>query len=257
MDGRLTARLLCSTGLAFFCRGETALVDVLNGSWGSFYRLPRETARAVIDGEPPYGRVSALLYTHLHPDHYDQQDNQAFLDRHPGVTTFFPTAATADQGRLTAGPFQVEYRYLEHAPWDGPWTKHYVLLLSAGGTTVYLAADGRLAPEEHLAVLGGRVADYGFFNAMYLSRPETRRLMGQCARRVFIYHMPPAATDRSGICRKAALNFQRYPEELQRVTLLDGYPRELALPPLERTAAPGGTAVPPGGMGLTGPGPDS
>ena len=228
MAATLQAQLLCSTGLAFFYGGSTLLVDVLNGKYGSFYQIPAATADAVVLGQPPYDHVVGLLYSHLHPDHYDQQRNTEFLRNHPGVPTFFPTAETADAGVLHLGPFTVRYGYLEHTPCDYTWAKHYVFLITAGAVTVYLTTDARLVPEEHLAFLNGCRADSAFFNAMYLSHPETRQLMAQSARQSYIYHMPKPELDHSGICRKAALNFRRYPQELRTVTLLEQYPSMLS-----------------------------
>ena len=227
MAAELQARLLCSTGLAFTYDGATLLVDVLNGKYGSFYQIPPETARAVATGQRPYDHVVGLLYSHLHPDHYDQNLNTEFLRYHPGVTTFFPTPETPDTGVLHMGPFTVRYGYLEHTPCDYTWAKHYVFLISAGDVTVYLTTDARLVPEEHLAFLNGCRADSAFFNAMYLSHPETRQLMTEAASQTYIYHMPRPELDHSGICRKAALNFQRYPQELRTVTLLEQYPTTL------------------------------
>ena len=151
MATALQAVLLSSTGLAFTYEGATLLVDVLNGKYGSFYQIPSQTADAVVGGEPPYDRVVGLLYSHLHPDHYDQQRNTAFLRHHPGVQTFFPTPDTPDQGELHMGPFSVRYGYLEHTPCDYAWAKHYVFWIAAGNLSVYLTTDARLVPEEHLA----------------------------------------------------------------------------------------------------------
>lgn len=229
MATTLQAVLLSSTGIAFTYGDSTLLVDVLNGKYGSFYQIPAATAESVVAGLPPYDHVDGLIYSHLHPDHYDQQRNTEFLRHHPSVRTFFPTPETPDRGILQAGAFQVRYGYLEHTPCDYTWAKHYVFWITVGDTHVYLTTDARLSVEEHLAFLEGRQADFAFFNSMYLSHPETRRLMTQAARRTFIYHMPEPETDRSGICRKAALNFRRYPEELRSVTLLEQYPSVLHL----------------------------
>lgn len=229
MSTTLQAVLLSSTGLAFTYGNSTLMVDVLNGHFGSFYQIPAATADAVVTGKLPFDHVDGLLYSHLHPDHYDQQRNTEFLRHHPSVVTFFPTRETPDNGILQAGAFTVQYRYLEHTPCDYTWAKHYVFWITAGDISVYLTTDARIATEEHLAFLNGRRADYAFFNAMYLSFSETRKLMAQAAEKTFIYHMPLPETDQSGICRKAALNFQRYPEELQAVTLLEQYPTILQL----------------------------
>lgn len=227
--GHLQGALLCSAGLYFRCGESAILVDALNQPFRSFKAIPEDTADRLIQGAPPCVRMDGLLYTHLHPDHYDRALNSTFLEHHPGVQTFFPTPETPDHGVIQAGGFTVEYRYLEHTPCDYAWAKHYVLLLSAGGSTVYIAADAELNPAAHMDFLSGRHVDYGFFNAMYLSYPETRALLRDAVGKAYIYHMPEAEDD--GICRKARRNYERYPEELREVTLLERYPAELDLPP--------------------------
>ncbi|MCI8525791.1 MAG: hypothetical protein HFF17_07695 [Oscillospiraceae bacterium] len=234
MAETLQAVLLSSTGLFFSCGTSSILVDVLNGAFRCFRAVDAGTARAVILGEPPYDQVDGIFYSHLHPDHYDQASNAAFLRRHPGISAFFPQADTPDHGVVHTGAFTVEYQYLEHVPCDYAWAKHYVFLISAGGTSVYLTTDAGLAVEGHRAFLGGRPVDYAFWNAIYLSYPQTRRLLREAAAKTYIYHMPEPAGDTSGICRKAARNFARYPEELAACTVLTQYPSALSLPPLTK-----------------------
>jgi len=227
--GTIHAELLCSTGLLFQYGDSSILVDALNSPIRSFYAIPDGTAAEIIGGTGRFARVDGLFYSHLHPDHYDQAKNEAFLRSHPETVAFFPTAATPEHGVLRAGAFTVEYGYLEHTPCDYTWAKHYVLLVSAGDASVYLTTDAALDPAAHLAFLNGRRADCAFFNAMYLSHPETRRLMRACARRVCIYHVPLPATDESGICRKIESNFRRFPRELRGIQVLDRYPYPLEI----------------------------
>lgn len=231
MDHAIDAKLLCNTGLLFRYQDSAILVDALNGAIGSFYEIPDETARQIIAGEGEYAKIDGLFYSHLHPDHYNQEKNEAFLRRHPDVTAFFPTPETQDHGILHAGAFTVEYQYLEHVPCDYVWAKHYVLLVSAGGVRVYLTSDAALDIPAHRAFLNGRRADYAFWNAMYLSYAQTRRLMEESARKNFIYHVPVPAADRSGICRKIERNYQRFSDQLQEITLLERYPEPLTLTP--------------------------
>ncbi len=223
----LQARLLCNAGLYFRCGDSAVLVDALNQPFRRFKAVPDKTAELLIQGLAPYERIDGLFYTHLHPDHYEQVRNQAFLQRHLGVQAFFPVQETLEHGFIRAGGFSVEYQYIEHTPCDYAWAKHYVLLLSAGGSTVYVAADAELDPVAHRAFLAERRIDYGFFNAMYLSHHETRRLLREAVGKAFIYHMPESLDD--GICRKAVRNFARFPEELKGITLLDHYPMDLDL----------------------------
>ena len=234
MESLLEAELICSAGLRFTLGDSSILVDALNQAIQSFRVISQETAKAILSGEPPYTNVQGLLYTHLHPDHYAPALNAQFLQLHPGVKTFFPNPDSPDHGILNVGPFTVEYQYLEHTPCNYTWRKHYVLLISAGGVRIYVTSDASLDPAQHLAFLGNRHVDYSFWNSMYLSYPETRRLMDQVSSKVYIYHMPEPEGDRSGFCRKAQLNLQRYPEELRKVTVLETYPTFMMMPKLDQ-----------------------
>lgn len=221
----MEATLLCSTGL-LLCHGKSAILfDGLNGHHGSFKQIDRTLARGIIQGTlPPDAHIDGLFYSHLHPDHYDQSDNAAFLRNHPHVATFFPTPGMPDHGILQVGAFTVEYQYHEHMPCDYVWAKHYTFFVQAGETSFYLTADAELSPEKHRTFLHGRIADHGFYNAVYLSYPETRQLLRETARHAWIYHMPEPEIDGSGICKKAAKNLARYGAEVPNVTVLEQYP---------------------------------
>lgn len=225
----MTATLLCNAGLCFRCGASAVLVDALNQPFRSFKGIPDETAEQIIAGQAPFEHIDGLFYTHLHPDHYDKARNDAFLARHPRVKAFIPASETPDHGIIKAGEFTLEYQTFEHMPCDYEQLKHYVLLLTAENCTVYLAGDAFLDPAAHRAFLAGRRADYAFFNAVYLSYPETRALLRETRERTFIYHMPEVEADKSGICRKVARNYERYSDELRDILTIMKYPTELKL----------------------------
>ncbi len=229
MNG-LRAKLLCNCGLYLQYGSSAILVDALNQPFRSFQDIPDDTAGQLIRALPPYEQIDGIFYTHLHPDHYEETRNRTFLEHHPGIPHFFPRPETSEQGRIEAGAFTVEYRHLEHIPCDHAWVKHYVLLIFAGDVTVYLTADALPDPAAHREVLAGRRADHGFFNALWLSFPETRAFLQEGVGKSYIYHMPPLASD--GICRKASRNLARFPGELHGVTVLDRYPYDIELPPV-------------------------
>lgn len=223
----MEATLLCSTGIHLRCGSHSLLVDALNGAIRSFKEIPEVTAAQIIAGQPPYDAVDALVYTHLHPDHYDQAKNAAFLKNHPETTVLFPTEATPDHCKIQAGPFSVEAFFVPHMPCDYTWAKHYALLVEAECFSVYLTADADVDADIHLRNLAGRRVDWAFWNPLFLSYASTRDLMASAAVRSFVYHVPEAPTDETGICRKLARNWSRFGPQLPNVTVLDHYPMEL------------------------------
>lgn len=223
----MKATLLCSTGLHLRCGGRSLLVDGLNGTIRSFYEIPADTARQIITAQPPYDAVEALVYTHLHPDHYDQEKNAAFLISHPQTATFFPTEATPDRGVLQTETFTIRYFYVPHMPCDYPMAKHYALLVEASDFCIYLTADADVDAEIHRRNLAGRRVDWAFWNPLFLSYEATRDLMNECAVRSFIYHLPASQPDETGILRKLERNWGRYGPQLPNVTVLDRYPTEI------------------------------
>ena len=131
---------------------------------------------------------------------------------------------------VTAGPFTVECHRFPHISVPKiPDTAHFVLLVTAGASSVYITADAALDVQRHLAVLNGRIPDAAFWNSQYLSYPETRTLLREHARQNYVYHMPEGPADPSGIRRKCARNFERHAAELPNVTPLLDYPAALSL----------------------------
>ena len=217
--------LLCNAGLSVESADAMLLVDVPNREIASFYRLPDELWKKILNKEAPYDRVCGFWFTHDHPDHLDRSRMQDYLIRWPNTTVFLPGEMTRG-GRTRMGPFSIEYHRMDHAPIPGA-PPHVVTLIGDGEKTVYIAADAVLDAEQHRAYLGGRRADLAFWNSMYLSHPETRALLREAAERSYIYHMPAQRPDRAGLWKKLENNFRRYGSELTSVTVLDRYPQEI------------------------------
>lgn len=217
--------LLCNAGLALVSGGQTLLVDVPAGEAPPFAPLPPEIWQRILERDGDYRRLAGLWFTHTHPDHCDLDALAAFQRRWPEVPCLMPQAGEL-HGIVELGGFTLEYAEIPHAPIPNP-PVHRVTWIEAEGRSVYVAADAALDVEAHRAFLRGRRAGDAFFNAMYLSRPETRALLREAADRVWIYHMPPDQTD--GIWRKCRRNLERFAPELTTVTVLGRYPSAIPL----------------------------
>lgn len=226
----MRAELLCSCGLLLEHAGSRLLIDAPNGSFPPFYCLPDSAMQALLSGSGQFPGFCGLVFTHLHPDHYDAARVEALQRACGPLPAFLPDRTTPETAVMTAGPFTVECHRFPHIPAPKiPDVAHYVLLVTAGDTCVYITADAALDVPRHLAILNGRIPDAAFWNSQYLSYSETRTLLREHVRKNYVYHMPAGPDDPSGIRRKCARNFERFGAELPNVTPLLDYPSRLSL----------------------------
>lgn len=226
----MRAELLCSCGLLLEHAGSRILIDAPNGAIPPFYRLPEPVMQELLSASGRFSNLCGLFFTHRHLDHCDPQRVEALLRARGSLSLFMPEADMPETVVVTAGPFTVECHRFPHICVPKiPDAAHFVLLVTAGASSVYVTADAALDVQRHLAILNGRIPDAAFWNSQYLSYPETRALLREHARQNYVYHMPEGPADPSGIRRKCARNFERHAAELPNVTPLLDYPAALSL----------------------------
>ena len=104
--------LICNCGLALESSGQTLLIDALTQELAPFYRAPEKTRREIIAGEGAYASVCGLLFTHLHPDHFDREAAEEFSARHENTLVYIPSRREPAPETLSIGNFTVELRRL-------------------------------------------------------------------------------------------------------------------------------------------------
>ena len=220
--------LICNCGLVF-SSGETCLlIDALTQELAPFYRAPESVRQEIVTGTGAYEKTCGLLFTHLHPDHYDKEAAQAFAQYHPRAALYVPNRRELPPERLTVGGFTVELPRVRHTQVAG-YGKSTVdaMIISAEGKSVYVASDSAPEVSLHESVLHGRRMDAAFWNGQYLSHPETRELLLEAAVKNYIYHIPVDEKDVCGIRRKCERSMARFGAELPDVSLLEQYPSSL------------------------------
>lgn len=219
--------LLCNAGLALEEHGQVLLVDLPNEKVEPFYRLPDLTWEKILNRKPPYDTVVGIYFTHIHPDHCDLNRLQIYRDKWPDTPVFVPNEHPS-KGSIQMGLFQMDYERMDHAPIPDP-PPHVVTIVRGGQKKLYLAGDSNLCTDAHRRFLKGETMDCAVWNAMFLSRAETRKLMSDTALRNLIVHMPEQRPDACGIWKKLEHNLIRFPEELRTVEVLAQYPTEVIL----------------------------
>ena len=218
---------LCNAGFSLEYEDHVLLIDVPCRSYGPYYGLPDEVWDKICKKQSPYNQVCGIYITHDHPDHCDKQMLAEYQKQYPQIPVFLPSEKEEDI--LRWGPFVLEYAKFPHAPMLQGVPPHVVTWIKAGEKEIYLSADAALEAERHRSFIGGRKAELAIWNAMYLSRADTRALLRDTSPRNVICHMPKERGDWAGIWKKCENNFRRYPEELQTVQVLEGYPTVLEL----------------------------
>ena len=220
--------LICNCGLALESGGQTLLIDALTQELAPFYRAPERTRQDILAGEGAYTSVCGLLFTHLHPDHFDREAAEDFSAHHGSALVYIPSRRKPAPELLSIGNFTVELHHVRHTQVVGHGKSTVdAMLVTCEGKRVYIASD--TAPEAaiHEGVLAGRKMDAAFWNGeMLLYKPE-RELLHVCAEKSFIYHIPIDPQD--GLRRKLERIVSRYLEELENVRLLTQYPSVITL----------------------------
>lgn len=220
--------LICNCGLVF-SSGETCLlIDALTQELAPFYRAPESVRQEIVTGTGAYEKTCGLLFTHLHPDHYDKEAAQAFAQYHLRAALYVPNRRELPPERLSIGSFTVELHRVRHTQVAG-YGKSTVdaMIISAEGKSVYVASDSAPEVSLHESVLHGRRMDAAFWNGeMLLYKPE-REALCRFAAQNFIYHIPGDPQD--GFRRKLERLRGRYPAELETVRLLGDCPSEIIL----------------------------
>lgn len=220
--------LICNCGLVFSSGGELLLIDALTQELAPFYRAPESVRQEIVTGTGAYEKTCGLLFTHLHPDHYDKEAAQAFAQYHLRAALYVPNRRELPPERLTVGGFTVELHRVRHTQVAGYGKSTVdVMIVSAEGKRVYVSSDAAPEVSLHESVLHGRRMDAAFWNGeMLLYKPE-REALCRFAAQNFIYHIPGDPQD--GFRRKLDRLRGRYPAELETVRLLGDYPSEIIL----------------------------
>lgn len=218
--------LLCNAGLVLEYHGSLLMVDVPNREYGGFYGLPPKCRQEILDRRPPYDGICGFWFSHSHPDHCDLDAVRQFQAEWPQTPVFLPEEAP-DCGAVEMGPFELEFQRFAHMPLSCEAPPHVVTWITVGEKRLYLSADAAMDCGAHRAFLHQRTADAAFWNAAYLSRPETRQLLADSSKQNFIYHMP--ADHSSGMWRKCQRNLERHGEELRNVKVLGRYPSHITI----------------------------
>lgn len=185
-----------NSGLYFKSETGGILVDGLHhGRSEGFSLMPSDLTEML----PP---IDGLLFTHLHPDHFNREVMLDLLCQNPALSVYGPylSESNVKTNILSSGLTELSlpgaFVLARPTVHDGEKFKndpHMSYLLSMGGEQFYIAGDADLSVKDAEVfvpnVANGIIA--AFFNIYQISSkqyPEFIRILQPA--RIFLYHLP-------------------------------------------------------------------
>lgn len=222
-----------NAGLYFWNGGKGVLVDGIHrGIDEGLSLMPEFLLMQLRQQSGLFAHLDALLFTHLHPDHYDRGMVAQLLRTQSQLPVFGPQL---QHGELLVRPIKPGLRqartsgiYLlaKDTKHDGEafrGTPHQSYLLYLNGESFFIAGDGILHPEDavDLRDFYGVPVTAAFLNLYQLASPEGQDFVRELApERVFLYHLPFAPDDSCHYHQLARQVIKHCPADLPQIERL-------------------------------------
>ncbi len=246
MSDPLRATLSSNAGVIFEYRGSKLLVDGIYGEKGHpFSNLGADRWHRMVHDLPPYDNISYLLFTHLHPDHFDPDLTLSYLKQHPVKGIFMPDDAALENSplltyikeqripcvmlsaRTNRSRFQIEPEievqafavpHLDRKYWDVP---HYCYLLTCGEKRVLLTADADYT-RETFSNLKDVPLQAAFVNPLFFSALRHDKFFKGVLQveTICVYHVPFSEDDTMRMRTAIAQDLLTWPGEKPEAVVL-------------------------------------
>lgn len=222
-----------NAGLYFWNGGKGVLVDGIHrGIEEGLSMMPEFLVGQLHQRAGLFAHLDMLLFTHLHPDHYDPQLTAQLRRNQPQLPVFGPAL---QQGEVLVRPIRSGLRQAhsngicllaEDTEHDGAifqGTPHQSYLLNLNGEIFFIAGDATLSPSdaEDLRGFYGSYVAGAFLNLYQIASPEGQSFLRYLApERVFLYHLPFPDDDSCHYHQLARQAIKHYPADLPPVERL-------------------------------------
>lgn len=219
MDKKVTVTLLANAGLLLQYDGYTILLDALQRSENApFSPLSPTLWQELLCGKGQFSKVDALLFSHLHPDHFCADMVVQYLQLHSTPVIMMPQdLASAEIKEINtqvgthlislANDAPVRYvltseisvlaiptRHLDKLYYSIP---HFCYLLSFGEKNLLITADIDYTYET-LSMLDEILLDAAFVNPLFFSALRSNRFFkgNLNVEQICVYHIPFPSDDK-------------------------------------------------------------
>ena len=219
--------------LYFYAQGHGLLVDGAHGGYPEGFSNPPSQLQCQLRRRTGlFSHVDTLLFTHLHPDHFDASALDAILEASPAPRVYGPgldrcsipvRPVSAGITGLSDPPFQVLAINTVHDGASFSCVPHRSYLLSCGEECFFIGGDAVLGlPQaDLLAQMDHPPVTAAFLNPYQLSSSGGQAFLRALSpQRVFLYHLPFPNDDRYGFYPLARQALRNDPADLPRADFL-------------------------------------
>lgn len=192
-----------NASLFFSDKQVNLLVDGIHGGAECGMSLMSgNTVKQMIQTEGIFSNLHLILFTHLHPDHYDQEQVERFIERSTNTNFFAPglECGIFDYDDCKEHYYSINYRGIEISviptTHEGKAYRDEIncaYLLDFGRERFFIGGDALLGAREYRLLLKHDVKpiDIAFVNPCQVLCQQTRRVLEELnPNKVYIYHLP-------------------------------------------------------------------
>lgn len=218
----------------YFLHGNTTVITdgIHQGRSEGFSNMHPAMMDDLLNHRGIFHAPDLILFTHLHPDHFDLPLLQHSLETQPKPLVYGPclNLSSLTPQPLGGGVFRLPFEkgalYAQDTVHEGEEFRndpHQVYLMELAGERFFLAGDAVLQAKDALRMrsLAGGSISAAFFNIYQLWEPGgTDFIRNLKPERVFINHMPFPEDDQSNLYGLARQVIRRFPPDIPAPVLI-------------------------------------
>lgn len=183
-----------NSGLFLFYRGCGLLIDGLyEGETVGMSPFSQQLRDQLESRQGLFARLNAVLFTHLHPDHYSAPLLSRLQAANPQTAVFRPEAGAARRSaQYSVGPFLIHSFPTVHDGKEYVSTPHDAYLVEAGGERILLPGDAGFSEgADYFCECCPDGADVVFVNPYQMLSAKLRALLRRWQPdRLILTHLP-------------------------------------------------------------------
>ena len=223
-----------NAGLFFQTSNSGILIDGLHdGCELGFSNMPAFLQEQLENYSGIFAHTDAVLFTHMHPDHYSSEKLELLHEKKPDLRIYGPgikynnikeevLSKTVHLLKLPGCKVLIKNTIHDGEAWKYDWNQSF--LIRIGSEQYFIAGDAKLGVDdalEFLPFISGPL-QYGFFNLYQLNSDEGRAFIQSMPfERIGLYHLPFKQDDTFHYRQLARQLLRNMPEGLPPLKILN------------------------------------